>query len=130
MIKKFENFDEELLDATTLIQILEQIYDDLDDVDVYLSSAGGFAQPLEEWNENKDRFRFSNLYDEDLNWKLRLNSDIRSLKQYVNILNTMSPILDHIQVFGWKVCEIKSTKGNIHHRDALFTSILFEFKKI
>lgn len=30
MIKKFENFDEELLDATTLIQILEQIYDELD----------------------------------------------------------------------------------------------------
>ena len=130
MIKKFENFDEELLDATTLIQILEQIYDDLDDVDVYLSSAGGFAQPLEEWNENKDGFRFSNLYDADLNWKLRLNSDIRSLKQYVNILNVMSPILDHIERFGWKVCEIKSTKGNIHHRDALFTSILFEFKKI
>ena len=130
MIKKFENFDEELLDTTTLIQILEQIYDDLDDVDVYLSSAGGFAQPLEEWNENKDRFRFYNLYDADLNWKLRLNSDIRSLKQYVNILNVMSPILDHIQGFGWKLCEIKSTKGNIHHRDALFTSILFEFKKI
>ena len=70
MIKKFENFDEELLDATTLIQILEQIYDDLDDVDVYLSTAGGFAQPLEEWNKNKDGFRFSNLYDADLNWKL------------------------------------------------------------
>ena len=129
MIKKFENFDEELLDATTLIQILEQIYDDLDDVDVYLSSAGGFAQPLEEWNENKDGFRFSNLYDADLNWKLRLNSDIRSLKQYVNILNVMSPILDHIERFGWKVCEIKSTKKN-NHIDLLFTSILFEFKKI
>ena len=129
MIKKFENFDEELLDATTLIQILEQIYDDLDDVDVYLSSAGGFAQPLEEWNWNKDGFRFSNLYDADLNWKLRLNSDIRSLKQYVNILNVMSPILDHIERFGWKVCEIKSTKKN-NHIDLLFTSILFEFKKI
>jgi hypothetical protein len=109
---------------------LEQIYDDLDDVDVYLSTAGGFAQPLEEWNKNKDGFRFSNLYDADLNWKLRLKSDIRSLKQYMNILNVMSPILDHIQGFGWKVCEIESTKGNIHHRDALFTSILFEFKKI
>ena len=130
MIKKFENFEDERLDMDTLIQILEQIYDELDYVDVYLSSAGGFAQKLEEWNENKDGFRFSNLYSPDLIWKLRLNSDIRSLKQYMNILNVMYPILDHIERFGWKVCGIKSTKGNIHHRDALFTSILFEFKKI
>ena len=130
MIKKFENFEDERLDIDTLIQILEQIYDELDYVDVYLSSAGGFAQELEEWNENKDGFEFSNLYSPDLIWKLRLNSDIRSLKQYMNILNVMYPILDHIERFGWKVCEIKSTKGNIHHRDALFTSILFEFKKI
>lgn len=130
MIKKFENFEDERLDIDTLIQILEQIYDELDYVDVYLSSAGGFSLPLDQWGEYKNSFKFSLHSDPDLSWRLRLNSDIRSLQQYMNILNVMSKILSHLENFGWKLSELTSTKGNIHRRDALFTSILFEFKKI
>lgn len=135
MIKKFENFEDERLDIDTLIQILEQIDDEMDYIDVVLFSAGGYGQRLEHWKDD-DSSRGYRFYidddgdDPDLNWSIRLNSDIRSLQQYMNILNVMSKILLHIESFGWKLSELKSTKGNIHHREALFTSIHFKFKKV
>lgn len=131
MIKKFENFADERLDIDTLIKILEQIYDELDNVDVILFSAGGYGQPLDQWDDYKDSFRFYLHQDDpDLNWRLKLNSDIRSFDQYIKILNVMTKILSHIESFGWKLSELTSSKGNIHHRDSLFTSILFQFKKV
>lgn len=141
MIKKFENFEDERLDIDTLIQILEQIDDEIDYINVVLFSAGGYGQRLEHWKDydssrsHKRNFRFyidddDDGDDPDLNWSIRLNSDIRSLQQYVNILNVMSKILLHIENFGWKLSELKSTKGNIHHRESLFTSIHFKFKKV
>jgi hypothetical protein len=129
-IKKFnESYDENSnrLDIDTLLDILLEIPDELDDLcEVVLCSANGYCTLIsQDFNENfKDIFKFL------LNgrgWSFRVNYPVNSFHLYAKIISVLDPLIQRINDMGWTVNEFGNSKGFLD-TEVLLNSIHFTFK--
>lgn len=123
MVKKSLNMNirrfNESNEFEDIVDILSEIYYDIDDFDIVVYSANGFAFYLDD-ESKKGKFFMAKIGDRC--WKFRIDKKINDFSEFVNLMKVVDPIIQRIKSLGYDVENI--------HTNHLFNSVEFLMKCI
>ena len=131
-IKKFnESYDENSnrLDIDTLLDILLEIPDELDDLcEVVLCSANGYCTLIsQDFDSGESAIRYFKFLLNGRGWSFRVNYPVNSFHLYAKIISVLDPLIQRINDMGWSVDKFDNDK-RFGDKEVLLNSIGFTFK--